>query len=52
MRERDIDGARHKTDQATWISMFISIPAAVGLAVLAGPMTRILFPTTEGAQRS
>ncbi|MEI3411983.1 MAG: hypothetical protein V8Q57_01205 [Blautia sp.] len=25
-----------KIDRATWISMFISIPCAVGLAVLAG----------------
>ena len=29
-------------------SMFISIPAAVGLAVLAGPVVRILFPGTNG----
>ncbi|HIV34552.1 MAG TPA: polysaccharide biosynthesis protein [Candidatus Blautia intestinigallinarum] len=47
----DIRGANLKTDQATWISMLISIPAAVGLAVLAGPVTRILFPlsTTDAA---
>ena len=28
--------------------MFISIPAAVGLAVLAYPITRLLFPNTNG----
>ena len=45
----DMDSARDKIDRATWISMFISIPCAVGLAVLAGPITRLLFPRTEGA---
>ena len=44
-----MDSARDKIDRATWISMFISIPCAVGLAVLAGPITRLLFPRTEGA---
>ena len=47
--KRDMDSARDKIDRATWISMFISIPCAVGLAVLAGPITRLLFPRTEGA---
>lgn len=47
--KHDIDSARDKIDRATWISMFISIPCAVGLAVLAGPITRLLFPRTEGA---
>lgn len=42
----DIQSANQKTDQAAWISMLISIPAAVGLAVLAGPVTRILFPVS------
>ncbi|MDO5136023.1 MAG: polysaccharide biosynthesis protein [Eubacteriales bacterium] len=41
-------GARDKIDRATWISMFISIPCAVGLAVLSGPITRLLFPPTAG----
>ena len=45
---RDIRTANEKIDRATWISMFISIPAAVGLAVLAGPVVRILFPGTKG----
>lgn len=45
---KDIRTANEKIDRATWISMFISIPAAVGLAVLAGPVVRILFPGTNG----
>ena len=44
----DIEGANMKTDRATWISMLISIPAAVGLAVLSGPITRLIFPGTNG----
>lgn len=44
----DIEGANEKTKKATWISMLISIPAAVGLAVLAGPITRLIFPGTNG----
>ncbi len=45
---RDMNGAREKIDKATWLSMFISIPCSVGLAVLAGPITRLLFPRTNG----
>ena len=44
----DIDMANYKIDRATWISMIISIPAAVGLAVLSGPVTRLIFPGTNG----
>ena len=40
--------ARRKIDEATQLSMFISIPAAVVLAVLAYPITRLLFPNTNG----
>lgn len=40
--------ANAKTDQATWVSMLISIPSAVGLAVLAQPITELIFPHTEG----
>ncbi|MBQ0001148.1 MAG: polysaccharide biosynthesis protein [Clostridiales bacterium] len=47
--QNDIEGANRKTERATWLSMFISIPAAVGLAVLAGPITRLIFPVTNGA---
>lgn len=44
----DIKAANSKIDRATWLSMLISIPAAVGLAVLSGPITEILFPRTDG----
>ena len=44
----DIEGANLKTDRATWISMLISIPAAIGLAVLSGPITRLIFGGTNG----
>ena len=44
----DIEMANYKIDRATWISMIISIPASVGLAVLAGPVTRLIFPGTNG----
>ncbi|HJB27657.1 MAG TPA: polysaccharide biosynthesis protein [Candidatus Blautia faecavium] len=44
----DIKGANAKTEKATWVSMLISIPAAVGLAVLSGPITRLIFPGTNG----
>ena len=40
--------ARRKIDEATQLSMFISIPAAVGLAVLAYPISRLWFPNTNG----
>ena len=46
--KRDIARANEKIDRATWISMLISIPAAVGLAVLSGPITRLIFPVTNG----
>ncbi len=45
---RDMAMAHEKIDRATWISMLISIPAAVGLAVLSGPITRLIFPVTNG----
>ena len=41
-------GAIEKINNATWISMLISMPASVGLAVLAQPVTALLFPSTEG----
>ncbi len=44
----DLESARRKIDRATWISMLISIPSAVGLGVLAGPVTRLIFPGTNG----
>lgn len=45
---RDLPGANAKIHRATWVSMLISIPAAVGLAVLSGPITRLVFPSTNG----
>lgn len=46
--KRDIKSANMKIDRATWISMLISIPAAVGLAVLSGPIVRLIFPASNG----
>ncbi|MDE5802702.1 MAG: polysaccharide biosynthesis protein [Lachnospiraceae bacterium] len=40
----DMDGAREKTAQAIKTTMLIAIPAAVGLGVLARPITWLLFP--------
>ena len=45
----NIKEAKEKIDRATWLSMLISIPCAVGLGVLAGPVTRLIFPGTNGA---
>lgn len=44
----DLEETKRKIDQATGIAMLISIPASVGLAVLAQPVTRLIFPSTEG----
>lgn len=44
----DVDMANEKTNRATWVSMIISIPAAVGLAVLSGPIVRLIFPASNG----
>lgn len=44
----NLEETKRKIDQATWIAMLISIPASVGLAVLAQPVTRLIFPSTEG----
>ena len=46
--EHNIPMANSKIDRATWLSMIISIPAAIGLAVLSGPVVRLLFPVTNG----
>ena len=45
---KNLDLANWKIDQAVQLSMFISIPSAVGLAVLSQPVVRILFPDTIG----
>lgn len=40
----DMKGAHRKTAQAVKTTMFIAIPATVGIAVLARPITWLLFP--------
>ena len=44
----DIDETRRRVDQTVQLSMFISIPCAVGLAVLAQPIVSLLFHGTNG----
>lgn len=44
----DILLVKEKINKATWLSMFISIPCSVGLFALAGPVTKLLFSTTDG----
>jgi stage V sporulation protein B len=46
--QKDIRKANEKINRAAWVSMLISIPAAAGLAVLSGPITRLIFPVTNG----
>ncbi|MED9904243.1 MAG: polysaccharide biosynthesis protein [Lachnospiraceae bacterium] len=43
----DMDGAREKTGQAVKTTMLIAIPAAVGIGVLARPITWLLFAQKE-----
>ncbi len=42
----DMAGARHKINEAVQMTMFLCIPAAVGMGVLADPIMHLLFPTT------
>jgi len=42
--QKDMDGACEKTAQAIKTTMFVAIPAAVGIGVLARPITWLLFP--------
>ena len=44
---RDYDQARHKIGMAIKSTMMIAIPSAVGLCVLAKPITWLLFPQKE-----
>ncbi|MCD8153615.1 MAG: polysaccharide biosynthesis protein [Clostridiales bacterium] len=44
----DLTETRSRVDQTVWLSMFISIPCAVGLAVLAHPIVSLLFGGTNG----
>ncbi|MCI8592212.1 MAG: polysaccharide biosynthesis protein [Lachnospiraceae bacterium] len=43
---RDYRETRHKMDEAIQMTMFLCIPAAVGMAVLAFPIMHLLFPNT------
>lgn len=47
---RDIDGAKEKIGLAIKTTMIISIPCAVGLFVLARPVTGLLFHNTADAE--
>jgi len=44
----DIAAVKRKTNMALRLSMIISIPAAVGMAVLADPILLLLFPNLPG----
>lgn len=46
MTARDIHGAKEKIGMAMKTTMIISIPSAVGLFVLARPVTGLLFPNS------
>ncbi|MDD2958619.1 MAG: polysaccharide biosynthesis protein [Lachnospiraceae bacterium] len=39
---------RERIHQTTWLSMFISIPCAMGMAVLGHPIVSLLFHGTKG----
>lgn len=43
----DLDEANDKILETIRLTMFISIPAAVGLGVLAFPITGVLFPSSS-----
>ena len=38
---------RHKVGQATWMTMLIAIPSAVGLLVLSKPVVQFIYPQKE-----
>ena len=44
----EIEETCNRIDQTVQLSMFISAPCAVGLAVLAHPIVSLLFPRTNG----
>lgn len=46
----DIKGTRKKVENAMWTTMLISIPSAVGLAVLSGPIMQLLFPQKDSLE--
>lgn len=47
---RDEAGARRQVGNAIRITSIIAIPSAVGLAVLAGPITMLMFPQMESLE--
>ncbi len=47
VEQNDMEGAREKTAQAVKTTMLIAIPAAVGIGVLARPITWMLFRQQE-----
>ena len=47
----DGDAVRSKTNMALRLSMILSIPAAVGMAVLAYPIIGLIFPSHPGGGR-
>ena len=44
---KDYDGANAKINEGIQLTMFLCIPAAVGLTVLAFPITGVLFPAAS-----
>jgi len=46
--KREHQAVTEKTNTAMRLSMLITIPAAVGIGVLANPILRLLFPTQPG----
>lgn len=44
----DVKETKERVNQAVQLSMFVSAPCAVGMAVLAGPIVSILFGGTNG----
>ncbi|MCR5418049.1 MAG: polysaccharide biosynthesis protein [Lachnospiraceae bacterium] len=47
---KDLDRTRQQVDTAIRATMLISIPSAIGLAALAQPVTRLLFPQKESLE--
>lgn len=43
----NIEEAKAQINKATKVTMFIAIPAAVGIGVLAKPVMRVIFPQAE-----
>ena len=48
----NFEGARAQIAKAIKVTMYVSIPAAVGIGVLAKPIMRVIFPQKESLQMS